>query len=73
MRGFADKLTDEQTFVIVESLSRLKNTVTQLSINLNIPAEIPGGYLATEIFSAGRQVFKSVNYGYLAGLPDPSC
>ena len=25
LRGFADKLTDEQTFVIVESLSRLKN------------------------------------------------
>ena len=24
LRGFADRLTDEQTFVIVESLSRLK-------------------------------------------------
>ena len=54
-------------------MSHLQKKHGDTAINLNIPAEIPGGYLATEIFSAGRQVFKSVNYGYLAGLPDPSC
>ena len=30
LRGFADKQTNEQTFVIVESLSRLKNTKESL-------------------------------------------
>ena len=33
LRGFADRLTDERTFVIVESLSRLK--IKFLRTNLN--------------------------------------
>ena len=33
LRGFADKRTDEQTFVIVESLSRLKIKILNISVN----------------------------------------
>ena len=36
LRGFADKQTDGRTFVIVESLSRLKNAIVFMKILFNM-------------------------------------
>ena len=49
LRGFADERTDEQTFVIVESLSRMKNRIFLINLvryekisfcNINVQADV---------------------------------